>query len=82
MGFYRGHRPFFRPMSTVLFVIWLIFSKLLALVRVHQPFPRPMSTVLFCYLVDFQLVVCLGACPSALSPPDVHGAVYYVVDVQ
>ncbi len=69
-------------MSTVLFIIWLIVSELLALVRVHQPFPRPMSTVLFCYVVDFQLVVCLGACPSVLPLPDVHGVVYYVVDVQ
>ena len=77
MGFYRGHQPFFRPMFTVLFVMWLIFSKLLALVRVHRPFFRPMSTVLFCYVVDFQLVVCLGAFPSVLFSPDVHGAVLF-----
>lgn len=70
----RGHQPFSRPMSTLLFVMWLIVN-LLSFGRCgHQPVSRPMSTLLFCYVSDCQFVACLGACPSAHFLSDVHEA--------
>ena len=35
-----------------------------------------------CYVVDFQIVACSVACPSAFFLPDVHGVVCYVIDYQ
>ncbi len=78
----RGHQPFSRPMSTLLFVMWLIVN-LLSFGRCgHQPVSRPMSTLLFCYVSDCQFVACLGACPSAHFLSDVHVAICYVSDCQ
>ena len=67
-----GHQPFSRPMSTLLFVMWLIVNLLLALVRVHQPVSRPMSTLLFCSVCGYQFVAYCPACPSAHFSSDVH----------